>query len=319
MVELAADWRTKCSVTRALSSAGDSAPFPALFPFSFSDIAVLLDRSPAFGRVTELAPMLASEYVFGSQVARPVQLGAALFMIGHHMAPTVLLVHGAFADGSAWNGVLSKLTGAGVPARAVANPLRGLTLDGEYVKSVVSQIDGDVVLVGHSYGGSVISYAGSTAENVKALVFVGAFGLDQGENAQNATADFPEVPLGPALQPWTYPGSELPEFTLQVDQYRNVFAADLPEWQSALGAQTQRPVSALALGEPLAVTPAWKRLPSWWVAGTADNAIHPEYQKATAGKIGADLTMLEGGSHSIAVSRPAEVAEVILKAVHAAS
>lgn len=240
-------------------------------------------------------------------------------MIGHHMAPTVLLVHGAFADGSSWNGVLAKLAEAGVPTRALANPLRGLTLDGEYVKSVVSQIDGDVVLVGHSYGGPVITYAASEAENVKALVFVGAFGLDQGESAQNATADFPEVPLGAALQPWNFPGSDLPEFTLQAEQYHNVFAADLPEWQSALGAQTQRPVAALALGEPLAVTPAWKRLPSWWVAGTADTSIHPEYQKATAAKIGADLTMLEGGSHSIAVSRPAEVADIILKAVHAAS
>jgi len=231
------------------------------------------------------------------------------------MSPTVLLIHGAFADGSAWNNVIARLQAAGVSAKAVANPLRGLTNDGEYVKSVVDQTEGDVILVGHSYGGPVITYAGSTADNVKALVFVAAFGLDKGENAQNSGADFPEPPLIGALRPWTFPGSDVPDLSIAVEEYHRVFAADISEADAALGAATQRPVSAAGLGEPLGVDPAWKRIPAWWVIGTEDRSINPDYQRATAQKIGATVTELEGGSHSIAISRADEVADVILSAV----
>jgi pimeloyl-ACP methyl ester carboxylesterase len=235
------------------------------------------------------------------------------------MSTTVLLVHGAFADGSAWNGVIAELRRQGIAARAVANPLRGLTADGEYVAGVVAQTDGDVVLAGHSYGGAVATYAGSSATNVKALVFVGAFGLDKGEAAQTATSGYPESELASALRPWTYPGSDLPEFTIDVDRYHSVFAADVPAADAALRALTQRPAAAVGLGEPLAVEPAWRRVPSWWVFGTADHAINPDYQRDTAKKIGATTTELEGGSHSIAVSRSAEVAAVISDAVRAVS
>ena len=231
------------------------------------------------------------------------------------MTATVLLVHGAFADGSSWNNVIARLQQEGITARAVANPLRGLTSDGEYVASVVAQTDGDVVLVGHSYGGAVATYAGSSASNVKALVFVGAFGLDQGETAQTATSGYPEPELISALRPWTFPGSDLPELTIDPGKYHSVFAADVPAEDAALGARTQRPVAALGLGEPLAVEPAWRRVPSWWVFGTADHAINPDYQRDTAKKIGATTVELTGGSHSIAVSRPAEVAAVIADAV----
>jgi pimeloyl-ACP methyl ester carboxylesterase len=231
------------------------------------------------------------------------------------MPTTVLLVHGAFADGSSWNRVIARLQSAGVAARAVANPLRGLTSDGDYVAGVVAQTTGDVVLVGHSYGGAVATYAGSKAANVKALVLVGAFGLDQGENAQNAAAGYPEPALVAALQPWTYPGSELPEFTIQPDRYQQVFAADVADDEAALGALTQRPVAALGLGEPLGVVPAWRKVPTWWAFGTADNAINPDYQRDTAKKIGATTVEIDGGSHSIAVSRPDEVAAAILDAV----
>ncbi|MCW2783222.1 MAG: alpha/beta hydrolase [Marmoricola sp.] len=231
------------------------------------------------------------------------------------MSTTVLLVHGAFADGSSWNNVIARLQGAGVTAKALANPLRGLTNDGEYVKSVVAQTEGDVVLVGHSYGGPVITYAGSDAENVKALVFVGAFGLDKGENAQNSGSDYPEPALIGALRPSTVPGSDVPDLSINVDDYHRVFAADVSDSAAALGAATQRPVSAAGLGEPLSVDPAWKRVPTWWVLGTEDQAINPDYQRATAKKIGATVTELAGGSHSIAVSRSEEVADVILEAV----
>jgi len=233
------------------------------------------------------------------------------------MSTTVLLVHGAFADGSAWNNVIARLQAAGVTAKAVANPLRGLSNDGEYVKSVVAQTEGDVVLVGHSYGGPVITYAGSDAENVKSLVFVAAFGLDKGENAQNSGADFPESPLIGALRPWTVPGTDVPDLSIAIEEYHRVFAADVPEADAVLGAATQRPVSAAGLGEPLAVEPAWKRVPTWWVIGTDDRAINPDYQRAIAKKIGATVTELDGGSHSIAISRSEEVADVILEAVRA--
>jgi pimeloyl-ACP methyl ester carboxylesterase len=235
------------------------------------------------------------------------------------MTPTVLLVHGAFADGSSWNKVIARLRAAGLVARAVANPLRGLTSDGEYVASVVSQTEGDVVLVGHSYGGPVVTYAGSSAPNVKALVLVAAFGLDKGENAQDAPADFPETQLSGALQAWTYPGSDLPELTLQPGKYRAVFAADVTEEEAAAGAANQRPAAALGFGEPLAVEPAWRRVPTWWVIPGRDNAINPEYQRATADKIGAKVIELEGGSHSIPVSRPIEVADTIIEAVRSLS
>jgi pimeloyl-ACP methyl ester carboxylesterase len=235
------------------------------------------------------------------------------------MTATVLLIHGAFADGSAWNKVLAGLQQEGIKARAVANPLRGLTVDGDYVASLAAQIPGDVVLVGHSYGGAVATYAGSTAPNVKALVFVAAFGLDRGESAQAATVNYPDPELSAALQPWTYPGSDLPEFTIQTDKYRRVFAADVSDEEADSGAATQRPAAAVALGEPLAVEPAWKHLPSWWVYGTDDHSINPDYQRDTAKKINATVVELPGGSHSIAISRAGEVAAVIVEAVRAVS
>ncbi|MFE9952896.1 alpha/beta fold hydrolase [Streptomyces sp. NPDC005531] len=235
------------------------------------------------------------------------------------MSPTVLLVHGAFADGSAWNKVIAHLREVGISARAVPNQLRGLTADGEYVASAAAQTEGDVVLVGHSYGGPVVTYAGTSASNVKALVFVAAFGLDKGQNAQEAPSSFPASELVDALQPWSYPGSDVPEFTLDVDKYRSVFAADVTDDEAAAGAANQRPASGIAFGEPLSLEPAWKRLPTWWVIPGADNAINPDYQKATAEKIGAKTTVLEGGSHSIAVSRPREVADVIIEAVRSVS
>jgi pimeloyl-ACP methyl ester carboxylesterase len=231
------------------------------------------------------------------------------------MSPTVLLVHGGFADGSSWSGVIRKLTESGIDARAIANPLRGLSSDGEYVAGIVAQTDGDVVLVGHSYGGAVITHAGSSATNVTAVVYVGAFGLERGESAQASGAEYPLPALIGALHPAGVPGTEVPDLSINVADYHRVFAADVSPDEAAIGAVTQRPISAGALGEPLSVEPAWKRVPSWWVLGTADQAIDPDYQRATAAKIGATVTELEGGSHSIAVSRADEVARVILAAV----
>jgi pimeloyl-ACP methyl ester carboxylesterase len=235
------------------------------------------------------------------------------------MTATVLLIHGAFADGSSWNNVISQPQHAGITARAVANPLRGLSADGDYVAGVLAQTEGDVIVAGHSYGGAVATYAASAAPNVKGLVFVGVFAPGHGESAQTATAGYPEPELLSALQTWTYPGIDLPELTIRTDRYHQVFAADVSAEEAAAGAATQRPVAAAALGEPLSVEPAWARIPSWWVYGTEDHGISPDYQRDTAKKIGATTTERAGGSHSIAVSRADEVARVIIDAVHAVS
>ncbi|MEO6085067.1 MAG: alpha/beta hydrolase [Umezawaea sp.] len=232
---------------------------------------------------------------------------------------TVVLVHGAFADGSSWSPVIERLRAQGVDALAVSNPLRGLTYDGDYVASVVNQLDGPVVLVGHSYGGPVITHAGSKAENVKGLVFVASFGIDKGESALGSVSGFPEVELGTALVPRQFPtadGTDT-EFTIQQDKFASVFAADLPAEFTATAAVSQRPVAQGALGEPLGVEPAWKTLPSWFAVATADNAIHPDSQRAAAKRLGSTTVEVDGGSHAIAVSRPDEVAGLIVAAVRA--
>lgn len=233
--------------------------------------------------------------------------------------PTVVLVHGAFADGSSWSAVVDRLRAQGIDALAVSNPLRGLTYDGDYVASVVNQLDGPVVLVGHSYGGPVITHAGSKAENVKGLVFVASFGIDEGESALGSVAGFPEVELGTALVPRQFPiaGGTDTEFTIQRDKFAGVFAADLPAEFTATAAVSQRPVAQGALGEPLGVEPAWKTLPSWFAVATADNAIHPDSQRAAAKRLGSTTIEVDGGSHAIAVSRPDEVAGLIVAAVRA--
>ena len=231
--------------------------------------------------------------------------------------PTVVLVHGAFADGSSWSPVVERLRAQGVDALAVANPLRGLALDGDYVAGVVNQIDGPVVLVGHSYGGPVITHAGSKAANVKALVFVAAFGVDRGDSALGSVEGFPPVELGTSLVPRQYPlgdGTDT-EFFIDQEKFAGVFAADLPAEVTATLAVSQRPIAQGALGEPLGVEPAWRTLPSWFAVATADHAIDPDSQRAAAKRLSATTVELEGGSHAIAVSRPDEVTALIVEAV----
>jgi pimeloyl-ACP methyl ester carboxylesterase len=237
-------------------------------------------------------------------------------MTGHN--PTVVLVHGAFADGSSWAKVIDRLRARGVEALAVSNPLRGLAHDGDYVASVVNGIDGPVVLVGHSYGGPVITHAASKTPNTKALVYVASFGIDKGQSALSSVEGFPPVELNTSLVPQQFPdgdGSDT-EFTIRRDAFPSVFAADLPAEVTATAAVSQRPVAARALGEPLSVEPAWKSLPSWFVVATADNAINPDSQRAAAGRLGSTTVEVEA-SHAIALSRPDEVADLVLAAVDA--
>lgn len=230
--------------------------------------------------------------------------------------PTVLLVHGAFADGSSWNLVIEQLQKAGVKAQAVANPLRGLQSDGDYVASIAKQIAGPVLLVGHSYGGPVITVAGSEAPNVKGLVYVASFGLDQGQSIQETVAGFKEPLLNTALQGMTFPNgpSEALEFYIQPDRYHEVFSADLPTTITDVLRNSQRPVVASAFGEKLQIEPAWKKLPSWFLIATQDNAINPDAQRAAAQRIHAKTTEIDA-SHAVALSRPQDVAGLILEAL----
>jgi pimeloyl-ACP methyl ester carboxylesterase len=225
--------------------------------------------------------------------------------------PTIVLVHGAFADSSSWNGVVTKLTTSGFTVIAAANPLRGVANDAEYVASLARSISGPVVLVGHSYGGAVISAAANGLENVKALVFVAAFAPDQGETA---LGKFPGSTLGSALAPPV----ELPDGgkDLYVQQFKfpQQFAADIPLAQAKAMAATQRPIKAAALQEASG-DPAWKSVPSWAIYGTADRNIPPQAMKFMAERAKARKTVvIADGSHALMVSHPVKVAALIQEA-----
>jgi pimeloyl-ACP methyl ester carboxylesterase len=232
-------------------------------------------------------------------------------------APTVVLVHGAFADSSSWNGVITRLQARGVQVTAAANPLRGVAADSAYVASVVDQIDGPVLLVGHSYGGAVITNAAAQADNVVGLVFVAAFAPDQGERLGEAEAGSKDSVLNSTLVPLHYPaaaGGEAPvEFAINPARFRDAFAADLPAEQTAVMAATQRPVAELAFSEQTG-TPAWKRLPSWAVVATGDKAAGTDVIASMAKRAGATITEVEG-SHVIMISQPQVVTDVIMDAL----
>ncbi|WP_037864844.1 alpha/beta fold hydrolase [Streptomyces sp. NRRL S-340] len=232
--------------------------------------------------------------------------------------PTVLLVHGAFADAGSWSGVIEHLQGHGIPVIAPPNPLRGLAADAAYVASVASQIEGPVVLVGHSYGGALITVAGTT-ENVVGLVYVAAYVLEEGESLGELQGRFPASPLVSNLKEWTYPvpgGDRAVEVTITEDAFPAVFAADVPAETTKVLAAAQRPLAAAAF-EETASAAAWRTKPSWAVVATADRAIDPEVERFGAKRAGATIVELEGASHAVAVSRAAEVADVIREAVAA--
>jgi pimeloyl-ACP methyl ester carboxylesterase len=235
----------------------------------------------------------------------------------HTDALTVVLVHGAFADASSWNGVIERLLGKGVNVTAPANPLRGISFDSAYLKRVLDQIDGPVLAVGHSYGGAVITNAATDAHNVVGLVYVAAFAPDEGEVLGDVEAGSKDSVLNSALVPRQYPanGGTATEFFIDPAKARNTFAGDLSDTQANLIAATQRPVSELAFGEPNGA-PAWKRLPSWAVVATGDKAAGTDVVRSMAERAGASITELDG-SHVIMVSQPDAVTNVIMEAVAA--
>jgi pimeloyl-ACP methyl ester carboxylesterase len=234
--------------------------------------------------------------------------------------PTVALVHGAFADSSGWNDVVAQLLADGVRVRAVPNPLRGISHDAAYVASALAQIDGPVLAVGHSYGGAVLTNAALRAGNVVGLVYVAGFAPDEGETLQDVEADSRDSVLLTALLQWKYPTADdgtQTEFAIDPDKFHDAFAADVPEEQSRVMAATQRPVSALAFGEPTTAS-AWKDLPSWAVIPTGDKAVGSDVLRTMAARAGATVTEAEG-SHVIMVSQPQVVTDVIQQALRAVS
>ena len=233
--------------------------------------------------------------------------------------PTVVLVHGAFADGSSWNGVIERLQAEGVQVTAPANPLRGIAIDSAYINSFFDQIPGPVLAVAHSYGGAVITNAATNANNVVGLVYVAAFAPDEGETLADIASNSRDSVVLPALVELQYPTGEgqetAVEFTIDPEKFHEVFAADLSVEQTALMAATQRPVAELGFSEPNG-EPAWKSLPSWAVVATGDKAAGADVVRSMAERAGATITEVEG-SHVIMISKPQVVTDVILSAVAA--
>ena len=247
-------------------------------------------------------------------VLKAVSLAAVLVASAAHAQapakPTIVLVHGAFADASGWNDVVKKLSRDGYPVVAAANPLRSLNGDAAALSALVNSIQGPVVLVGHSYGGEVINEAAAGKANVSALVFVAAFLPEAGESASILSGKFPGSTLGEALKSVALPdGGE--DFYIQPAKFHVQFAADVSPAATALMAATQRPVTKAALSEA-ATTASWKRLPSYVIYGTADRNIPAAVERFMVDRAKVRKAVaVEGGSHALMVSHPDKVAALI--------
>lgn len=227
--------------------------------------------------------------------------------------PTIVLVHGAFADSSSWNGTVKGLQKAGFPVIAAANPLRDLTTDSAYVGSLLDTIKGPVILVGHSYGGMVISNVAAGRKNVKALVYVAAFAPKPGESALALSGRFPGSKLPQSLIPRPYPlpgGGTATDLYINPAKYREAFSADLPASVTKVSAVTQRPASTLALGTP-SKQAAWTKIPSWFLVAGKDNALPPAAQRFMAKRAGAHTFEVKQSSHVVMISHPGRTVAVI--------
>jgi len=230
--------------------------------------------------------------------------------------PTILLVHGAFAESSSWAKVICILLAQGYPVVAAANPLRGLQRDTDYLSTVLSSIEGLVVLVGHSYGGMLITKAPNGHGNVQSLVYVAAFAPDTGESTIGLSGRYPGSTLGDTLSPVTLPDGTK-DLYIRQDTFWAQFAADVPQTEAQLMATTQRPINDAALNEG-AGDPAWRTIPSWFIYGDLDKNIPPGALAFMAERAGATETVvIKGGSHVVMVSHPDEVAKIIVAATSA--
>jgi pimeloyl-ACP methyl ester carboxylesterase len=226
--------------------------------------------------------------------------------------PTIVLIHGAFADASTWRPVHDRLTHDGYTVLAPPNPLRGIPYDASHTAALIDQLEGPVVLVGHSYGGAVITVAGNS-EKVAGLVYVGGVVPDEGESVNDLQARFPSLAMGPLVRPTELPDGSL-EISIDPVRFPDVFGADLTPEDAAFMAISQRPVSATAFDDP-ATAAAWRTKPSWAVFGTADRPVAPELQRFQYARAGSTVTEVEGASHLVMLSKPEVVAGVIREAV----
>ena len=233
--------------------------------------------------------------------------------------PTVVLVHGAFADASGFAGIIRILRGEGVEVRAPANPLRGLAGDADAIARYTTSIDGPIVLVSHSYGGAVISQAAPSVKDVRGLVFLSAFAPDEGESCASVQEPFPPALLASTLMPSPYdaPGAAGgPDFFIKIADFHETFCADLPDDVAASMAVSQRPLSAAAFTEN-ATAAGWKSIPSWFLVSEKDNAIPPDAERFMAERMNATTESVDG-SHAAFIAHPEVAAALVLKAVAAA-
>ena len=273
---------------------------------------------------TNYLKSLAARFLFAAPLIA-LSLGFALRTTIHaappaaEPKPTIVLVHGAFAESSSWNAVVSRLLAEGYPVVAAANPLRGLKSDSEYVATVFQSIKGSVVAVGHSYAGSVITDAANGNPNVKALVYVAGFAPEPGESAADLSGRFPGSTLAPTLAPPVPLGSGGKDLYIQQDKFHAQFAADVPAAEAKLMAATQRPITEAALHEP-AASATWKTTPSWFIFGSLDKNIPEAAHSFMAQRAKAKETVdVKGASHVVMVSHPDAVVALIKKAAASVS
>jgi pimeloyl-ACP methyl ester carboxylesterase len=231
--------------------------------------------------------------------------------------PTIVFVHGAFADAAGFATVTSRLQDRGYTVIAPADPLRGPASDAAYVASVMKTINGPIVLVAHSYGGAVITEAATQVDNVKALVYLNALALDEGESNLDMTGRFPNgFEKALLARPFPQPdGTQGTDFYIDPAKFHALFAADVPARTAAAMASAQRPVT-LAAGQEKCTTPAWKTIPSWYLIGRQDRVINPAAQRFMAKRAHAHTVEINS-SHASYISHPAAVTKLILEAAHA--
>ena len=230
--------------------------------------------------------------------------------------PTVVLVHGAFAESGGWGPVVERLHAEGHPVIAAANPLRSVAYDAAQVRALVDSVEGPVVLVGHSYGGMVISKAAVDAANVTALVFVAAFAPEAGESGASLSGQFPGSTLGETLRPVPLPDGGEDVYVAQ-ELYRTQFAADVPQEQARLMAATQRPITVAALNEQAEGPQAWASIPSYFLIAEADKNIPAAAHHFMAERAKGEVVSVDGASHAVFASHPDEVADLVLRAANA--
>jgi pimeloyl-ACP methyl ester carboxylesterase len=218
--------------------------------------------------------------------------------------PSIVLVHGAFSDGSSWKKIIPIFEEEEFFVTAVQNPLRSLAEDVATTRRVIEAQKGDVVLVGHSYGGSVITDAAADSDKVKALVYVAAFAPEAGESVGALLGKFPAAALGTALAP-----DSASFLYIDRSKFHHVFAEDVSNKEASIMAAAQKPIAASAFGETTA-SAAWKTIPSWYVVTTLDHAVNPELQRFMAKRIGAQITEVKT-SHVPFLSQPEAIAKVI--------